>query len=199
MYKALLFLLTLSLLGCNTNKGIADSNSQCHERAFVKDFTGLDGCGLLLVLENGDKYLPAKNSVKDFTLKAGQFIQFGYKTIPDAISSCMTENKSIELTCAELIKPTKPTKPEPIQCVETSTPEEVRWMSKLIAEHNPYEIVKYNYKDGWAYHFIGGPKQWLYDCQGTFLCDVTGKIMNDCVRTINGLGKGTSIWKNSNK
>jgi len=200
MYKAFIILLLISIVGCDTKKVVNDNDTtKCHEIATVKDFTGLDGCAILLVLENGDKYLPAKNSVAGFTLKTGQKIRFGYKAIPDAMSICMAEKMSIELTCAEVIKDANSNygKPEMVQCIETEDPSSVKWMKDLMDKHNLYEIVRYNYKDGWAYHFKSGPTKWLYDCQGTFLCDVQGKMMNDCVRKVNGFGKGLTIWQAS--
>jgi len=47
------------LLSCGGNKGVPNDNSTaCSTTGTVKDFTGLDGCKLLIVLENGDKMEP---------------------------------------------------------------------------------------------------------------------------------------------
>ena len=59
---------------------------------------------------------------------------------------------------------------------------------------NPYMITRYDYlTDGWAYLVDNGRQKKLIDCQGTEICSVLGKALNDCSRKVSTLGKGTVI------
>ena len=204
MFRISLFMFLLILFSCKTKKVVDSSNNNaCNTFATVKDYTGLDGCRFLLVLENGEKWLPVKVNDKDFVFKDNQKIKFGYTVLEDVMSVCMAESKSVELTCIELIsegssklKPA-PSKgmPEKKPCVETTKPNEVEWMTDLIKKLKPYRIVRYNYLDGYAYLFQSAPIAGLYDCQGTFLCELTGKMINDCSKKVNHLKGEKLIWK----
>ena len=91
-------------LSCKTKPEASENQqSECKTSATVKDFTGLDGCTFLIILENGDKLLPAKLNDESFTFRDGQKIRFDYKEMKDAMSICMTEKMIIEVTCIEEI------------------------------------------------------------------------------------------------
>jgi PKD repeat protein len=60
----------------------------CNEPGTVKDYTGLDGCGLLIVLDNGIVLEPAE-IVPDFVLYDGQRVQLSYTELKDRASICM--------------------------------------------------------------------------------------------------------------
>ncbi len=79
-------------------------SSECKTIATVKDFTGLDGCTFLIVLENGDKLLPVKLNDENFELHDGQKIRFDYIELPDAMSICMAEDMAVEITCIKEIE-----------------------------------------------------------------------------------------------
>ena len=204
MFRISLFMSLLILFSCKTKKVVeTNTNTSCTTIAMVKDYTGLDGCQFLLVLENGEKWLPAKVNDKDFVFKDNQKIKFGYIVLEDMMSICMSENKSVELTCIEIIsdgnsttKPKAPKgMPEKKPCVETTNPNEVAWMAELIKKLNPLRITRYNYLDGFAYLIQSAPVGSLYDCQGTFLCEVNGKIITDCSKKVNQLKGQKVIWK----
>jgi len=198
MTRLLILFLLLPLLwsaSCNsTKKGTEqtdDITQSCQTPATVKDFTGLDGCSFLLVLDNGDKLLPVKTPEGAFKFKDGQKIAMDYTIMKDYMSVCMAERAAIEITCMELIADTKISK----DCVKTDDAGKVEWMRNILAKEGTREVTRYEYKDGWAYYFISGRKNTLYDCRGTEICSVTGKMMNDCVRMVNGFGKGMNVWK----
>jgi hypothetical protein len=79
------------------------STSACITNGTIKDFTGLDGCKFLIVLENGDKLLPAKVSDESFEFTDGQKIRFDFVELEDAMSICMAEKMIIEITCIKAI------------------------------------------------------------------------------------------------
>lgn len=194
LQKIFLSCLLLLFLACNTNKKLSEvANSNCETPATVKDFTGLDGCGLLIVLENGDKLLPAKLNDESFTLRDGQKIKLNYKELEGMASICMAEKASIEITCIELIEG----KPAPVKCYDTKDPLTVPWMKEVIKTKKPASIQKYNFRsDGWAYLFFVGQKQFLYDCQGTLLCEHQGLSVNKCKEKYVAGQRGEVIYRN---
>ncbi|MEM9848120.1 MAG: hypothetical protein AAF847_09550 [Bacteroidota bacterium] len=98
--KLLFSFLFISLLACNSSQKAKSNNMKCDTTGTVKNFSSLDGCGLLIVLENGEKLQPME-IVDDFQLKDGQQINFSYELVPDAMSTCMA-GKIIKITCLEL-------------------------------------------------------------------------------------------------
>ena len=104
--RFLIFLVCLAFfLSCKTKPEVSkNEQSGCNTSATVKDFTGLDGCTFLIILENGDKLLPAKVNDESFTFRDGQKIRFDYKEMKDAMSICMAEKMIIEVTCIEEIE-----------------------------------------------------------------------------------------------
>ncbi|MEM9885752.1 MAG: hypothetical protein AAF849_07665 [Bacteroidota bacterium] len=75
---------------------------KCDTTGIVKDFSGLDGCNFLIVLENGDKLQPME-VVDNFEWKDGQRITFSYELVPDAMSTCMA-GKIVKVTCVDVLK-----------------------------------------------------------------------------------------------
>jgi hypothetical protein len=54
----LLLLSSCSILDSKDDEKRKTANEKCEIKATVKDFTGLDGCGKMLELENGEKLIP---------------------------------------------------------------------------------------------------------------------------------------------
>ena len=105
IYKKLLFMKYSLLIILLVGLGLACTPSQkiskdCSTIGTVKDFTGLDGCKMLIVLEDGSKIEPAIIEVKDFELKDGQKVKFGYELAKDFFSVCMGGTLAI-ITCIE--------------------------------------------------------------------------------------------------
>ena len=55
----------------------------------VKDYTGLDGCGFIIELDNGEKLEPAEMVDTGFVLYDGQRVQVTYSGLKDVGSICM--------------------------------------------------------------------------------------------------------------
>jgi hypothetical protein len=185
------FLLFLLIFSCKTNRKAEGAG--CSTIGTVKDYAGLDGCGLLIELENGDKLLPAK--VKDdFLLKDGQKIRFDYMVLPDMGSVCMAEKAIVEVTCIEVVSESGSGGSS--QCTDTTNPFAVPWMDKAIDKHNPTEVIKYKNTGEWTYLFSGLPDSFLYDCRGNLLCQTKGDMKDDCHKKyLDGFGKGKIIWQ----
>ncbi len=180
MYK-LLFLPFLFLLNCKTTPPTDTTTppsipekidtEKCTTEGYVKDFTGLDGCKLL-VLVRDEKWLISRVPKGHSPLQDKQTIKFGYKEIVDGISVCMAEDKIVEIVCLEIVNQGRDPKPGKKKCVNTTTPKTVEWIKKLIEEHQPIQITKYPFRgDGWAYLFQTAQAKLLYTCQGTLVCE----------------------------
>ncbi len=99
-----LFILILSI-SCTPTQNVEDvkeEKTRCETEGTVKDFTGLDGCGLLIVLESGRKLEPVIIDDKDFKLRDGQKIRFDYKAEREVMSVCMG-GMTVRITCIKEI------------------------------------------------------------------------------------------------
>ena len=191
-YCLVLSVFTLfSFSTCKVQKGTSGNDAACNTSGKVQDFTGLDGCKLLIVLENGDKYLPTTPEFDGIKLEAGQELSFGYKEVEAMASICMAESKIIEFTCLQL-KSAIPVKPE---CFNTDDPYSVKWMKEAMTTLKPESISKFTFRtDGWAY-FFRGKTNYLYDCQGNLICDTKKNKSEDCLRFVEDRTKGTIIFQ----
>lgn len=88
--------------GCHSGKD-ADGKASCKTEGEVQDFTGLDGCSLMIVTKDGKKLLPGKVLESAVSLQAGQKIRFDYRPI-DMMSVCMAEDQIVEITCLQIIE-----------------------------------------------------------------------------------------------
>lgn len=167
----------------------------CTTRGVVTDFSGLDGCKLLIVLGDKKKFLASKLP-RGVRLVEGQHLLFGYKEIADGVSICMTEDKIVEITCLEVTAGPKPGKKD---CVDTNKPLDVLWLKKNIARYQPHQIIKYKFrKDGWAYLHKTKTHRKLFDCQGNLVCEATNDAPKDdsCVDVyLQYLRNGKVIWQ----
>jgi PKD repeat protein len=68
----------------------------CSLYGTVVDYTGLDGCGLLIQLDNGEMLEPVQ-IVPEFKLKGGQRVMLSYTELP-AASICMV-GKTVRIDC----------------------------------------------------------------------------------------------------
>jgi PKD repeat protein len=82
----------------------------CSLTGTVVDFTGLDGCGLLIQLDNGEILEPAE-VVPNFVLKNGQRVRLAYSELTDRASICMA-GRIVRIDCIEELYPN----PQPGLC-----------------------------------------------------------------------------------
>jgi hypothetical protein len=109
--KALVIAMVLltSLFKCGSSEKIGGYVPVgCNKIATVTDFSGLDGCGLMLVLEDGTRLIPERRQyfvapkqeddpLYYFTLRAGQKVKIAYNetNIPNV---CMA-GQTVFITC----------------------------------------------------------------------------------------------------
>jgi hypothetical protein len=108
----LLLILSLVLLGtvtsCQKNE-LALPNA-CGTMATIKDLRGLDGCGFVLELDNGERLEPIYNygfcgtpplpapTIDNVDFIDGKRVSIAYNVLPDRGSICMA-GKVVEITC----------------------------------------------------------------------------------------------------
>ena len=97
-----MFTLLVAFSACKTSKAKASGN--CDVQAEVKDFSQLDGCGLLIVLADGKKLSPVNWEQWDSIAIADTKINLSYKEVEPRMSICMSEDGYIEITCASIRK-----------------------------------------------------------------------------------------------
>jgi PKD repeat protein len=69
----------------------------CSLTGIVKDYTGLDGCGFVIALDNGEVLEPAE-IVPNFILWNGQRVRLSYTELTDRTSICMV-GKIVRIDC----------------------------------------------------------------------------------------------------
>lgn len=82
----ILFILTILIFQACGN---VDPILKGEVEGIVKDYTGLDGCGFIIELENGDKLEPVRIADSNFVFHDGQKVIFTYTELKDVGSFCM--------------------------------------------------------------------------------------------------------------
>jgi len=107
LLHVLVFVILLLSLNSCTGKDLPAT--ACTTLATVKDKQGLDGCGYILTLDNGQKLEPvswdvtsplpndASQPLQNFSLKDGQRVSIGYNEV-EAASICMV-GQIVAITC----------------------------------------------------------------------------------------------------
>lgn len=102
------FTLFFSCKSGETSQTIPDENEgdttataiKCNKKATVKDMTGLDGCGLMFELENGEKLMPENPENMPASLHDGQQVSISFTYLEDRVSACMA-GKIVSIECLE--------------------------------------------------------------------------------------------------
>ena len=94
----LAFILVLQISGCNKS---SSENAQACENAHkakFKDLTGLDGCGMVIQLQNGSYLEPTNLHEMDIEMTDGKKIWISYHSLPNMASICMVGD-IVEIDC----------------------------------------------------------------------------------------------------
>lgn len=98
LFAPLLAIALFYLSACCKHDPPIDPQDPCDtpQIGFIKDLTGLDGCGMVIVL--GDKTLePVGTDLKAKGFKDGEPIQFAYEPV-NALSICMV-GQTVNILC----------------------------------------------------------------------------------------------------
>lgn len=190
-FFSICLILSLSHSACGPQKNLTD-NGHCLHSGVIKDFAGLDGCGLMIIDEKGQKLLPVKFPEQPLELKDGQKIKFDYTEV-EAMSICMAEDKIVEVTCLKVIKETEE------QCLDIAQPMRVDWMKSIINNSQPEQIIKYPIEnEQWLYLFKGNPVL-VFDCYGVKVCDSEETEISKCMNMLPEGAAGQVIWQREYK
>ena len=98
-YIGLIVMLFLMLTSCDKTECDKTDDKECLNsvEAEFKDLTGLDGCGMLIELSNGDYLEPYNLNTFDIEVVDGKEIWVNYHII-GAVSACMTGD-IVEIDC----------------------------------------------------------------------------------------------------
>jgi len=177
--QVLSFLLVIS--ACSSSKvtepnGKAQKTKDCNTIVTAKDFTGLDGCKLLLVTTDGKKFLLGR-SFEDKKIEAGKVYKIGYEVVQGQLSACMAEDAMIFLNCLEEIEPDRP---ELRDCYTQDDVMEIPFLKKIIEKNQPQRIIRHAFRGGAAYSIYVQRSRMLFDCQGNNMCEDLGKSFTEC-------------------
>jgi hypothetical protein len=184
-------------INCSTKRQINSSNDTDIQDSLpglvkttgtLQDLSGMDGCNWMILTEDDVRIHPVSwpDGVKD--LLDGMKISFVYREVTDVVTICMAG----DLT-ADILEITNVTGKD-IHCEEIKDPYMVPWMAEIVEKETIYSITRYKKDDGYLFYFQAGQKNYLYSCDGKFICDVTGRIMNPCAEMIASLDEGVVIW-----
>jgi len=202
---AVLLVIGLFLLGsCGNRKDRKGSSHNEHVVEGIKsgegelrDLSGLDACRLMIFMDNGKKLQPINWPEGSSIPAVGSRLAIKYLILEDMVSICMAEDFNVDIVEYRVIK--GPGKPAKKDCVDILDPYRVDWMVELVEGLEPYSITRYNYEDGWIYYLQCGTINYVYDCQGTYICEVPGRSYNDCAKMISELEGAKIIWVRNEK
>jgi hypothetical protein len=92
-------LLAASLLALAAGCHKADEAPSCSTPATVRNLAGLDGCGYVLQLDNGQRLEPHGDLWQGFAKHDGDRVTISYESEP-AVSICMA-GTGVKLTCIQ--------------------------------------------------------------------------------------------------
>ena len=99
MKHSKIYLLILALISmAGTCKEQMNQNQECNTHGLVVDMTGLDGCGLMIQLDNGNRLEVVGLPENAEPLKAGEELWFSYEEAQDMASICMA-GKMVNISC----------------------------------------------------------------------------------------------------
>jgi len=93
-------LLAFSCSSTNNATGGGGHRGDCRYEGIVMDMSGLDGCGLMIVLNDSahTRLQPVMVMDTSFHLQAGQRVRVNYTELKDRMSSCMA-GKLVRIDC----------------------------------------------------------------------------------------------------
>ncbi|MGB3545610.1 MAG: hypothetical protein WBA17_01470 [Saprospiraceae bacterium] len=164
------------------------ATSECTAKGNVRDFSDLDGCGLLIETDAGELLLPI-STPPGYQLEANTRISFGFSVVPDQMSICMREDAAVRILCLRELRGAGGI-PILEECQYLDKPS--GWLAEKAEEWKAHTITRYPYRtDGWAYLLETTGGQYLYDCQGTLLC----QPRKSCLGLIEEVDEGVEIYR----
>lgn len=163
---AILLILILSIgVSCKTPKTNKSDMKAKGTMATVVDYTGLDGCGKMLMLADGRLLLPTDGAEAMNACHYGQRVFVNFTEQEAMVSICMAE----DLTAS-------------IQTLDFAEQVDFSWMDGIVTKSKPYNIHRCSDDEGSFIYIKTGKNATAYTLDGKEICNTPGKAMSDCVR-----------------
>lgn len=161
----------------------------CHLAVEVRNYDGLDGCGLLLETDTGVLLL-AGAAPRGDPLEAGTRVSIGWEVMKDYDGEpCGNADAVIRITCLRLLRISSGI-PRPIVCEAYDKPSE--WLLRLAQDYGATYITRFPWKGDRFVYLLESPSgQFLYDCRGYLLC----QPRKNCLSFIEDFSKGMLIYE----
>ena len=156
-------------------------------RATVVDMTGLDGCGRLLILEDGRKLLPTNLHATLAEMTTDQQVSISFKIVEDMASICMAEDHMVELTCLVTVAAEGP-------CPEMVDPYRPSWSLTVMKALDPERVERLTTDNVDLYHYVGKRESRIYDCYGNLRCRYATGARADCDEVFSTATSTTIIY-----
>ena len=174
----------ISLIACQTNKDLGNSEMneneeettetmRCLTEGIVVNYEGLNQCGLLIELQDGKLLFPEKLPPGQWDLNNGMVVNLDYTIIEESTNACMAEDAVVELTCLKIIDRIS-------LCAERASRDDLIWINSKIGALRPLSIREYKQNELLYYYFHSSQMNYLYDCEGNFICKVGEREKNEC-------------------
>lgn len=164
--------------------------NKCSLAVEVRNYDGLDGCGVLLETDDG-ALLRVGIRPRGEPLEAGTRISIGFEYMQDYEStSCGNEDGVIRVTCMRLLRVSSGL-PRPVICEAYDKP--ARWLVEAAKSTAATYITRFPWKeDRYVYLLESAEGQYLYDCRGYLIC----RPRKNCLSFIENFSDGVIIYEN---
>ena len=166
---ALIALMICTSMSCKTPK-TADSEKVVTDgtKATVVDYTGLDGCRQMLMLDDGRLMVAQDDAGLVQTLHYGQRVAITFEETEPMVSICMTEDMTAKILTINLIEKI-----------------DFTWLDEVAKKSKPFNINRCSDSEGEFFYVQTGKLATAYSIEGKEICKTPGKAMSDCVRRFN--------------
>ena len=164
-------------------------NNNCHLAVEVRNYDGVDGCGILLESDEGNLFLVGATPRGD-PLEAGTRISIGYELMRGYEgSNCANADAVIRITCKRLLRVSSGV-PRPVVCEAYDKPS--KWLYDLAVGYGATYVTRFPWRGGRYVYFVETPSgQYLYDCRGYQIC----QPRKNCLGFIDDFSQGVVIYE----
>jgi len=173
---SMVLLTIMVLLGtaCKTPESTSNTTeaNKGGTKATVVDYTGLDGCRQMLMLDDGRLMVAQDDEGVVQQLHYGQRVSITFEETEPMVSICMTEDMTAKIKTIDLIEKI-----------------DFSWLDGVAKSSKPYEINRCMDNEGDFIYVQTGKLATAYALDGKEICNTPGKAMSDCVRRFNASKK----------
>ncbi|NJC26710.1 hypothetical protein [Neolewinella antarctica] len=166
------------------------ARNKCSLAVEVRNYDGLDGCGVLLETDDG-ALLRVGIRPRGDVLEAGTRISIGFEYMKDyEKTACQNEDAVVRVTCMRLLRVSSGL-PRPVVCEGYDKP--ARWLVEAAQSVGATYITRFPWREGrFAYLLESAEGQYLYDCRGYLIC----RPRKNCLSFIEDFSQGQIIYEN---